>query len=96
MARRARREKDEAMFRDMPTTSLKVEVSSDFKCDVCGTPSGTLYLHQGLKDGELVEQLVCLDDMPFSYRHGNLHTRLLSLAVSGKKAIESKRAKMRR
>lgn len=83
-ARKRQLEKDAEVFAGS-NGGVKLEVSADFKCDDCGKASGTLYNIDG--------KLLCYDSLPFEWRYGNKQHRILTIVVSGEKAIKAFRRK---
>jgi hypothetical protein len=83
---RYRLQRDRERINAIGGEGIGIEVSPDFRCDECGGPEGTLY--------ELDGRLLCSRDMPFEYRHGNRRHKMISMAVSGKTAIQAKRRQL--
>lgn len=79
----AAKSKRKRRMKPMPP-KLVIEPADEILCDECGKPMGTLYKNEG--------RLVCKADLPFDLRY-NSRGRLLSIAVSGMKAIKKFRSR---
>lgn len=74
--------------KNQPDVTIKREHGDHVRCDECGEPAGTLYMHEG--------GLVCFSELPFGVKYGRSHVKAMRRAVSGERAIKARRRAMQR